>query len=179
MPRSPNKTKAFLSLLALCSSLAFSGQAHARFDYWSSIGAGCVSTDATIQGDRYLTVAGGVKPAPNATDLITLFCPVAPNEGAYEPNALYLTYRDSTGFGDSAYVQAQLWKMDRQSSAITPIATVRSDSYGDTGTVQHHDFFYHAFDFGRNHYFVRVDLDRSSAAEDIIFSGVALGNVIE
>lgn len=161
-------------LSALFSAIMFAAPlAHAE-NYWSSMGAGCVPTDGSIQNDSYFVVAGSVKHPPGSTDGILLLCPVQNNPAASNPNTLHLTYRDSSGTSTSARVKAILWRQARSNGAVTAIATASSDQWSTTGDTQNKVWFSHTLNFDVYRYFVTAEVIRNYTSQNVIFYGVSL-----
>jgi hypothetical protein len=86
-----------------------------------------------------------------------------------------MAYRDSIAMGTSAFVRARPYRLPIGSfGAPSVIGEVTSNSSLNTGNNNRNASFMHAFDFGANDYWVRVDLDRSATSETVIFQSVTL-----
>jgi cysteine-rich repeat protein len=137
--------------------------------YWSTAASGCFADSAAMRSNRYslatdtsITFRGG------ETGTIILVCGVARHVGStVAPDVLGLAYRDSTGTGTAAGVQAELVRVDRQTGARTIVASVASDSSSlqVTNHVQS-AAFNEALDFTSSYYHVRVALKRGQGNQD-------------
>jgi hypothetical protein len=163
-------------LLAVFFALCLTGTAQAQ---WGAVGTACVPDPATIKFDRMRITNGAVQHAAGNVDLIVLTCPVYPFEQGGTNWSLLLTYRDSTGnTAAQAFVRAQLYSMlfsGTPGAAPTLLATVSSNSSPATGanSVFSAPFSY-TFTFTSNVYWVRVELERATTGQTVIFNSIAL-----
>jgi hypothetical protein len=162
-------------LLALFFVLCFTGAAEAQ-TIWSIPGSACVPDEATTRFDRHNVGNALVRHAAGDVGLIVLICPVFRfSPGFLTEWFLRLTYQDSTGAGTSAFVQARLFRMTLETATPGVLATANSNSLSDptVSTVTSPNFV-HTFDFDANVYWVRVELDRATTSQTVIFHSVAL-----
>jgi hypothetical protein len=164
-----------IRLFALLAALCFSSGAQAVQISWSIPGAGCVPSDATTKFNRALVGNGTVQHATGNVGMIVLTCPITQFTTDITSWNLFLTYRDSTGAGPSAFVQAQLYRMPFHGGAPVLMTTANSNSSASTavGYVAS-PVFAHPFDFSAYSYWVRVELKRSSTSETVIFRSLML-----
>jgi hypothetical protein len=169
----------FPMLARLLSSLLFtlclSGAAQAAEIFWSTTANTCVPADATIRFNRDKVNLASVQHAADSVDLIILNCPVTRFEIELHNWIVKLTYRDSTGTGAAASVRAQLYRMPIGGVNPVPLAEVNSNSSAITGNSNVNSAnFQHTFDFATQNYWIRVELDRSTTGQTVIFHSVAL-----
>lgn len=137
-------------------------------------GSGCVPDHATIQENRALVGNANVRHAGANLQPIVLTCPIAPFASGTGDWILRMTYLDSTGMGAGAFVRARLYRMAIGGSVPVLLETANSNSSGLTGLTTLNSGFSHTFDFLANTYWVRVDLDRSTAAQDVILYSIMI-----
>lgn len=166
-------------LLALLFALCFTGAAEAAV-VWSSPGTGCVPNDATIKFDRPKEGVASVQHAAGNLDLIVLTCTLRHTSSATSW-VLQLTYQDSTGTAPSAFVRARLYRMPLTgAAAATPVFIVGASSDSSSATTLNtatSPFFGQTFDFNNNVYWVRVELDRTTTGQTVIFHSAALSEL--
>jgi hypothetical protein len=168
-----------LSRLAMLPVIAatLATPAGAAETYWSSVTTGCVPDSLSIQDDRYKSLAdAAITPRTSRLDPIVLICGVLPNPGAPAPHALKLTYQDSTGTGATGMVRAQLVYVVRTTGVRAVMATLSSDTSTATGATMGSAAFSHTLDFEANYYYVRIDIRRGAAGEDVRGIGAALSD---
>jgi hypothetical protein len=165
-------------LLALFFVLCFTGAAEAQI-IWSTPGSACVPDEATTRFDRHNVGNALVQHAAGNVDLIVLTCPVPRfDAGSATDWGLGLIYQDSTGTGVSAFVLARLYRMQIGAASPQLLATASSNSspaptLNDVDTI-----FSHTFNFATHTYWVRVELQRATTNQTVIFHSVALGEVV-
>jgi hypothetical protein len=161
-------------LASLLCVMCLAGGAQAEI-FWGTVGCNCVPASSTTRFDRHEFGIASVQHAPGNVDPVTVNCPVTKFETGIGNWRLSLTYRDSTGRNTSASVRARLYAMDNSLSTPVVIGQWNSNAFAADGTVNRASaFFPHNFDFSLNNYWVRVDLDRSSTSEIVIFHAVVL-----
>jgi hypothetical protein len=161
-------------LLAFLFALCLTSAAEAQV-VWSSPGTGCVPNDATTKFDRSKDGIASVQHAAGALDLIALTCTVPPNNSGSPDWTLQLTYQDSTGAASTAFVRARLYRMSL--GGATPVVLATANSNASAVTTLHtvtSPIFTHNFDFGANTYWVRVEMDRASTNQTVVFHSAAL-----
>jgi hypothetical protein len=161
-------------LFALCVTSAADAQV-----VWSSPGSGCVPSDATTKFDRSKDGIASVQHAAGALDLIALTCTVPPHNSGSTDWILQMTYQDSTGAASTAFVRARLYRMPL--TGATPVLLATANSNASSATTLHtvtSAVFSHTFDFAANTYWVRVELDRASTNQIVVFHSAALTGVI-
>lgn len=143
--------------------------------YWSSIATACTPDSLSIQNDRYQSPTDSyVTPQAGKTDPIVLICGVQRNPGAALPNVVSMTYLDATP-GAATKVQAQLVRVHRTTGFRATIATVSSNSFTNTVVTKNNSIaFGHVLNFETHYYYVRIDIDRTTAAQNVRGIGVAL-----
>ena len=165
-------------LLALVLALCFAGAAKADIP-WTAASSNCLPDDATIKFDRYKASNASVEHASGNVDLVVLTCPVSRFPQTHTDWDLQLTYRDSTGTNAQAFVRARLYRMRRGQTTPDLLATVSSNSSPITSNNQLGSGpFGHTFDFdGGYAYWVRVELERATTNQTVIFYSIALEEV--
>jgi hypothetical protein len=160
-------------LFALCVASAAEAQV-----VWSAPGSGCVPSDATTKFDRSKDGIASVQHAAGKVDMIVLTCPIPRHNSGSMDWTLQLTYQDSTGTGAAAFVRARLYQMGLQSATPAPLAIVNSNASAMTtlNTVTS-PIFPHSFNFETNVYWVRVELERATTSQIVIFHSAALTGV--
>jgi hypothetical protein len=170
------RSRFLIAVTLLFSALIMTaGEAEAKV-YWSSIATACTPDSTAIQNDRYTTTPDStISPAAKAHDPIVLICAVPQKEAAEEPDTLSMTYLDSTGKGPNAKVQAQLIRVNRNSGARRVAATVSSnDATATTIAYRKSGAFAQALNFIAFYYYIRIEIDRSAASDNVKSLGVAL-----
>ena len=163
-----------IRLLVFMAAICFASAASAQ-NTWSTPASACIPSDATIKADRHLLGAASVQHAANIAGGIILFCPVARfNNGTTEWN-LKLTYQDSTGTSNAAYVRAYIYRMAIGTTIPILLAVANSDASGVVGvnTVSS-ALLAHTFDFEANIYWVRLDLVRTLTSQTVVAHSVHL-----
>jgi hypothetical protein len=162
----------FLGITTLASA---ANPAAAANEYWSSIATACTPDSLSIQNNRYQTPTDGyVAPQAGKIDPTVLICGVPPNTGANNPARLSMTYLDATGATVTAAVKASLVRVSRTTGVRAVIAFVTSDSFVTPGVAKNSVSFVHPLNFAANYYYVRIDMDRSAATQNLRSIGVAL-----
>jgi hypothetical protein len=164
-------------LLALFFALCFASAAEAQV-VWSIPGSACVPDEATTRFDRHNVGNALVQHAAGNVDLIILTCPIAKFATTAGCWNLRLRYQDSSETSPTAFVRARIYKMAFQS--VTPIplaaaATSNSSAVTTPNTVG--SSFETTFDFLENVYWVRVELERTTTNQTVIFHAVRLDQV--
>ena len=161
-------------LLTLFFAGCLAGAAHASV-LWSTPASGCVPVDATIKFDRHSVGNASVQHAQDDTGTIVLTCPIAPFSPTGGDWTLRLTYRDSTGTAAEAFVRARVYRMSHGSGTPVQLGTANSDSSASTvrHTVESRPIA-HTLNFEASVYWVRVELVRDTAAQNVVFHSLAL-----
>jgi hypothetical protein len=161
-----------LAVPLLALSVGFASAA----PFWSAISTGCVPDAASIQGNRYQPAFDtAIRHRGGNLKRIVLICGVTPNTAGPLPEVLEMTYIDSTASGTKAYVRAELISVSRTTAVKVLVASVSSDGSGQTGiTQQSSATFSHVMNFDNNYYFVRIEMDRATTAQNVRAIGVAL-----
>jgi hypothetical protein len=143
--------------------------------YWSSISTACTPDSRSIQDNRYQSPTDGyVTPQAGAIDPIVLICGVAPNTGAPLPHILKMTYLDTNATPSSGAVKATLLRVNRTTGVRSAVATVSSKTFSATAVITQGVTFAPVLNFEAFYYYVRIDMDRTKANENIRSIGVAL-----
>jgi hypothetical protein len=162
----------FLFITALAGA---TDPAAAANEYWSSIATACTPDSLSIQNNRYQTPTDSyVAPQAANVDPIVLICGVSPNTGGTAPTRLSMTYLDATGTTATAAVKASLVRVARTTGGRAVVATVSSNSFAAVSVAKNSVTFVHALNFAANYYYVRIDMDRSAANQNLRSIGVAL-----
>jgi len=162
-------------LSSLLFTICLAGGAQAQ-SFWGTTANSCVPDDDTIKDERHKVNLASVQHAPDNLGAITLNCPVT----RFAPTLttgwrLQLTYRDSTGTGEGAFVRWRLYRMQTGTFAPALIVEANSNTFATTGNnFVATPAFTHSFDFISFNYWLRVDLDRSTTNQTVIFHSVAL-----
>jgi hypothetical protein len=172
---------AALAALALTALSTRDASAQAAQNYWSQSGAQCVVDDNAQANALYSRTSGSIKFAAGKTGTIGLFCAINKNNGAQNPNQIWINYQDTDGSGvTSTFVLARLFGMPRF-SLPTNIFQIGTDvtSLTPAGPPFSLDnragkFFTHTLDFENNYYFIYAEITRASTAQQAILYGVAL-----
>ena len=134
-------------------------------------GATCTPGDPAIQSDRYFVTAGSVNYKAGASGLVTLYCLAAIpfcSDGDYK---LRLTYTDSDGAGNAVSVTAQLLRLSNANGAFlgaVPGAQLFSNFSNTTvSTSQTTSPFSFAFNFTKEYFYVRVDMNRAAGTSQV------------
>lgn len=151
--------------IAACLLLSITSNASANeFDM---TGASCIPGDPAVTNNRYLVTGGTVKHKSTNTDLITLYCGIPTT--ITSPSHIELLY-SSTANNATTLVKMQYIKMSKTTGAITSVATANSQSGVNNGTPQLQNVsFSDTYSPSSFIYYVRVDLQRSSSANVVIF----------
>jgi hypothetical protein len=161
-------------LFSLLFILCLAGGAQAEV-FWSTVGSNCVPDDAKTRLNRHRINSASVQHAPDNVDLITLNCPVTKFETPLSSFNIGVTYRDSTGIGTSAFIRARLFRLDNASITPVLVGQFNSNDFGVTGSTHRlSPEFIHPFEFSTNNYWIRVEIDRSSTSQTVIFHSVLL-----
>ncbi|HET7680807.1 MAG TPA: hypothetical protein VFK79_11830 [Xanthobacteraceae bacterium] len=159
-----------LLLFTLCAPTA----AQAQY-LWSTTANLCVPDATTTRFNRHNVGAASVQHAAGNVDLIVLNCPISPfNTDAHPSWFLRTSYQDSTGTNATAFIRARLYRMASTESSPTLLVIANSNSLTDTGFGWMNKQFFHIFDFSNYTYWVRVELDRSTTSQVVIFYSLAL-----
>jgi hypothetical protein len=139
---------------------------------WSTIASACTPDSVSIQDNRYKSSPDNfVAPQAQKIDPIALICPVTSLRGS--PDYLSMTYLDPVGAGTS--VKARLIRVNRTNGARVVIATVDSNAFPtQAGVSTRLVNLTHLVDFDANFYFVRIEMDRTGANQNVRVIGVAL-----
>jgi hypothetical protein len=158
-------------LAALCFVQAAQAQPAVRF---SSAANACVPDDATIRDNRAQIANPSVRHAAGNVDPVVLTCAIPPFTSPETSWALRITYLDSTGAAMGANVRASLYRM--QHDRANPVQIVTANSNSDVPTTLNTLFapFDHMFNFDTNLYWIRLELDRSTASQNVILYSVAI-----
>lgn len=137
----------------------------------SAPGAVCTPGDPAIQANRYFVTAGSVNYRTGASGLVTLYCPAyIPYCGDHQ-HTMRLTYTDSDGAGGAVSVQAQLIRLSvANGSFLGPVAggqILSNFSNATTSTSQVTSPFDFDYDFTREMYYVRVDMNRAAGTPHV------------
>lgn len=161
--------------LVFAVAVCFAGAAQAQTP-WSSPAAACVPSDITTKFNRHKINNASVEHATGNIDPITFTCQIPRFENANTGWTLVMTYRDSTGnLGGGVFVKARLFRMPIRSAKPRHLATVSSNDFPDTVlATKASGGFTHDFDFNVNTYWVRIDMDRSTANQTVILHTVLL-----
>jgi len=165
-------------LLGFLFALCFTSHAEAQTP-WSITGSGCVPDETTIKFERHKVGLVSVQHAAGNVDPIALTCPIARFDSGGTHGAIELIYQDSTGNGPAkAFVRARLYQMALGSATPSLLATASSNSSPVTTlNILTSPLFPNTFDFDQYVYWVRVEMDRSSTGQTVIFHSVALLDV--
>ncbi len=146
--------------------------------YWSSPAIACVPDAGTSRNARYATpYSMAVELSQGKVDPVILNCAVTPNHAAQLPDRMSLTYRDTTGTSAAAFAKAFFVKIDRNTGAVSTIASVSSNVSPSTAVhFWQSGQFAQALNFNANYYFVRLFLDRSATSQTVQAFGVAVEN---
>jgi cysteine-rich repeat protein len=160
--------KCLVFVAALCAPL-LGLQANAA-TMWSTVAALCTPDHSSIQGNRYKVIdKSAVTFAGKSIKKITLNCPVVAQSGMKGPEALSMTFKDSTGNLPSGRLAAGLIRNNRLTGVSEQVAELTSDTTAATGIQQLTDpsLDPETFDFDTYAYFVRVVMTRSTASKDV------------
>lgn len=168
--------KRVVTALALFAGLAQATSAQTASPvYWSSIATACTPDATAIQTDRYQSPADSyVALRATNVDPIALICGVSPNPTATAPNTISLTYLDPTGSATAAFVKASLVRVNRNTGERAVIVAVSSNTSPGTTVRKQVAAFTSVLSFLHYYYYVRVEMDRSLATQDVRSIGVAL-----
>jgi cysteine-rich repeat protein len=163
-------------LIAALVTLAFASVPGRADVFWSSVAASCMPEAKAIQSELYRNPNDfSVGPASGKIKPVMLICPIESGSAALFPDVLGLTYRDSTASGTAASVLATLVRVDRQTGTRTAFATVSSDAGTGAGpAIVTAAPFDHIMNFSLFHYYVRLDISRATAQQDVRAIGVSL-----
>jgi hypothetical protein len=166
-----NLIRSLSFLAALCLVQAAQAQPAVQF---SSAASACVPDHATIRDDRAQIGNPSVRHAAGIVDPVVLTCAIPPFTSAETEWGLGITYLDSTGAGTSANVRARLYRMQLDGAAPDLLITANSNASASTmlHTLEAH--FTHTFNFDTHLYWVRLELDRSAASQNVILYSVFL-----
>ena len=163
-------TRVFTIIAAVCFASAAQAQ-----NMWSMAAGACAPDSATIAFNRHTVSFASVKHATGSVDPIIFHCPITRFTGGPTSWKLKLTYRDSTGTSNSAFVRAQLLGNAIGTSGSFNIAVINSNLSSSTAVNSVSSAtFNHTFNFETNVYFVRLDLDRTLDSETVIAYSVVL-----
>ena len=139
--------------------------------------SGCVPNRTTMQDNRAQVGTASIRHAGSNTDPIILTCTIPPFDAeGTEDWMLGMTSVNSNGTGPNAFVRARLYRMEIGSDTPVLLASVNSNVDENTGVnFLGSNVFTHTFNFNINAYWVHVDLDRSSTAQDAILHAVFVG----
>jgi len=152
------------ALLLTLSLISIGGTAHAEI---TPAVANCTIGDPAIQANRYLITGGSISYQSAATGLITIYCPIYGLWVSTSPPANFkITYADtdSTQPGNTN-ITAQIIKLSRANGGLTVVLNgIDSNSQsGTSGGVLTHTLSGITWDFANYYYYVRFDLNRTSA----------------
>lgn len=172
---------AALAVITLATVPPRDASAQVAQNYWSQTGAQCVVDDNAETNKLYSRTSGSIKFAPGKTGTIGLFCSIAKNSGAQNPNQIWISYQDTDGSGvTDTFVMARLFALPRFSTptnifqigtdvtSLTPVGPLGSVDNRAGKTINH------TLDFEQNYYFFYAELTRASTAHQAILYGVAL-----
>ena len=141
-------------------------------DQFNSAAAGCVPGDPAMHFNRYVISEGAVQHRTGQIGLITLYCNIP--MAIAPPRTLELIYSDDDP-GPNTFVSAAYVKMNKSNGDIITIATTDSNNGIQDGKVHFVEArFADPYDRSRYRYYVRVDLDRSTASRTAVFYGVTV-----
>jgi len=172
-----------LALTAVSSQQAAAQPAPPPVVYWAMTGAQCQVDDNAQANALYSRTSGSIKFAAGKTGTIGLFCSVTKNNGATNPNQIWVQYQDTDGVGTvgGTFVLARFFAQNRTAvpTGIWQIgSTVTSGSpyIQNPITVDNRAglFINHTLDFDNFNYFFYVELQRTSTAQQAILYGVHL-----
>jgi hypothetical protein len=159
---------------SLLFTICLAGGAQAGI-FWGTVGSNCVPADATIEFNRHKVNPASVEHAPDNIGLIILNCPITRFNTPLTSWRLSLSYRDSTGTGTGAFIRARLYKLENGMFTPVVLGEFNSNDFNVTGsTTRISPPFTHTFRFSVNNYWVRVEFDRSSTSQSVIFHSVVL-----
>lgn len=171
---------AVLAVLTLAAVSSRDAAAQAAQNYWSQTGAQCVVDDNAEANQLYSRTSGSIKFAAGKTGTIGLFCSISKNNGAQNPNQLWINYQDTDGSGVTAtIVKARLFGMPRN-SVPTNIYQIGTDITSTTPILLNSAdnraarYFTHTLDFENNYYFIYAEITRASTSQQAILYGVNL-----
>jgi hypothetical protein len=158
-----------LTILTALTAMVSQAQA----SNWSMNGSSCVPGDRAIRGNSYTITGGSLTHRGNATDLITLYCPISGTWGSNIPTVLRMTYMDSDT--TIAHITAQVIRLTASDGSLSFISPALSNQSVSTNVgVNVGVSFSHQFDFKNSYYYVRVDITRSSTKGFAKLFGVSL-----
>lgn len=170
-----------LATLSLAAVAARDAAAQSAQNYWSQTGAQCVVDDNSHANALYSRTSGSIKFAPGRTGTIGLFCSINKNNGAANPNQIWMSYQDTDlAANTNTRVMVRLFGLPRFGNPmnIFQIGTdlLSTTPSGGATSVDNYAFRWisHTFNFEANYYFMYVELSRVSTAENAILYGVAL-----
>lgn len=159
--------KAVVLSASFALAMLFSATEASADVLWSSVAAGCVPIDDSIQNDVYSSGSAGpaVGFKTGVTGDIELVCPIFFSTTHGNPAAAFATFRDADGTATAAQVTVKLYRMAWDGTGfIQTLATIDSNTSATTTTHQMFDAFSSTFDFDLSMYWMGIKISRTNSA---------------
>lgn len=150
------------------AAFALPAQAFTATWVYSMTANTCVPSSKSINNAHYAS-GNYVAHRGKSTAAIVLYCPMSSVDD-FEPGTswyLDVTYLDSTGSGNGAFVEVKVMKQNVQSGVTSTVWTFDSNSENTTSVHRSTVTFLHDFDFETYAYYMQITLDRSKTGQTV------------
>lgn len=150
----------------------FAMRADAESTTWSASSNACVPAISTIDDSIMEINAGAVRHRSGATGTITVYCAVAPNNGADStPNRAWHTYRTDAG----GTVDTFLYKKSTSTGSITQLFQIDSTDTNNVTMEGYQIPVGYTLDWNSYYYYIRTDIYRGTTSGVASFYGARIG----